>query len=131
MSDYQLRQAVYNYLRDENRSTLAGMADAIDANISDVLDTCKRLRDEGYIESANSERIWTFNESEAWTCPECGDEQHESLIFPLDADRDEVEVDVTCESVYVVPAEGGDGFAFSHDEFEELIEQFNESEYTR
>jgi hypothetical protein len=70
---------------------------------------------------------------EEWTCANCGDTEHDSIEFPQREGWDfdpEVEVDVTCESVYIVPVDGdGPGYAFNHDEFETIIEHFEESEY--
>lgn len=159
MSNYQLRRDVYDYLYCRNRGTLGGITDAVDADIHDVLEVCKRLRDEGHLTSANSERMWSLDShvagfcpecgsgadysegptqsctecdwSETWTCARCGDEEHDAIEFPLEQDWSEVEVDVTCQSVYITPTDGGDGFAFSHSEFEGLISHFNQSEYTK
>lgn len=61
-----------------------------------------------------------------WECPHCGsDDPHNAITFPLaDEFDDEVEVDVTCQSVYITPVDGGDGFAFDHDEFEVIIDHY-------
>lgn len=61
-----------------------------------------------------------------WTCRTCGSEDpHSAIELPLD--DPEIEIDVTCETVYITPIDGGNGFAFTHDEFEMIIEHFRES----
>ena len=75
---------------------------------------------------------------DAWRCPNCGSpDPHAAMTFPrpdderfdgFDIDPEpEFEVDVTCESVYITPVGGGDGFAFTHAEFEQTIEHFREA----
>jgi hypothetical protein len=59
-----------------------------------------------------------------WTCPRCGHESHDEIEF------NGVEVDVTCQSVYITPVDDGDGFAFTHAEFRGIIEHFKQSDYT-
>lgn len=78
-----------------------------------------------------------------WECPNCGStDPHHGIEFPQPdderfADMDmvveaEVEVDITCESVYITPVDEtyGDGFAFTHDEFETIMEHYRQSDYT-
>lgn len=59
-----------------------------------------------------------------WSCPNCGsDDPHHAITF-----YDEIEVDVTCESVYITPTDGGDGFVFEHEDFEEIIEHYQSAD---
>lgn len=58
--------------------------------------------------------------SEDNPCPHCGTERPHNVILV----EDELEIDVTCESVYIVPTDDGDGFAFDHDEFRRIIDHF-------
>lgn len=69
---------------------------------------------------------------DGWTCPNCGStDPHHAMTFPQEERfEDEFEVDVTCESVYITPVDGGPGFAFRHEEFEQAIDHFREAEYT-
>lgn len=65
----------------------------------------------------------------AWECPRCGaGEPHDAIYFPQEDRRGvdaEVEVDVTCESVYFTPVGGdGRGFAFTSAEFEQVIDHY-------
>lgn len=65
-----------------------------------------------------------MGEANNWECPYCGsDDPHNALIV-----YDEIEIDVTCQSVYITPVDGGDGFAFDHGEFERIIEHYNNTE---
>lgn len=72
-----------------------------------------------------------------WTCPNCGStEPHHAIEFPQPDDErfqelgiepeQEIEVDVTCESVYITPIDDGNGFAFTHEEFETVIDHFQD-----
>lgn len=76
---------------------------------------------------------WT----EGWQCMHCGDSEHDAMELPDEESFEdytfepEVEIDVTCESVYITPVDGGSGFAFNHDEFERIIEHFMESPYAQ
>lgn len=69
-----------------------------------------------------------------WSCPHCGaSDPHDAMLFPQIDGYDfdpELEVDVTCQSVYITPVDGGDGVAFSHDEFAKIIDHFESSEHT-
>lgn len=70
-----------------------------------------------------------------WTCPHCGVEEHDTkelVPVPENDDYDfepELELTVTCQSVYIMPIDGGSGFAFNHNEFERIVEFFENSEY--
>lgn len=66
------------------------------------------------------------DEDEEWTCSHCGStDPHDAILMPRDEDWDpEVEIDITCQSVYITPVGGGHGFAFDHDEFEAIIQHF-------
>lgn len=69
-------------------------------------------------------------DDETWNCRNCGSEEpHNAITLPFEEEfEDEVEVDVTCKSVYITPIDGLNGFGFTHDEFERMIEHYNASE---
>lgn len=54
-----------------------------------------------------------------WSCAGCGsDDPHAALQF------EEIEVDVTCESVYITPLDGGPGFAFDFEKFDHIVDHY-------
>jgi hypothetical protein len=59
------------------------------------------------------------SEEDEWTCRNCGstDPHHEMKIGPI-------EIDVTCETVYLLPVDEDWGLAFDHDQFEDIVEHF-------
>lgn len=60
---------------------------------------------------------------EEWRCPHCGRTEHDTMV----SDHGTVEIDVTCKSVYIT-RDDGLGVAFSHKDFEKIIEHYEESE---
>lgn len=81
-------------------------------------------------------------EDDEWKCDNCGStDPHNATHFPkrerlrelgftdekIDEMIPELEVDVTCQSVYITPVDGGSGVAFTHDEFEEIIDHYEEA----
>ena len=67
----------------------------------------------------------TFDPDE-WICPFCGEREHDSMLIGFD---DAIEVDITCQSVYLLFTDGDDsGMAFTHDEFEKIIEHYQSAE---
>jgi len=48
-------------------------------------------------------------------------DSHRQLYF-----YDEIEVDITCSSVYITPIEGGNGFALDHEDFKKVVEEFKD-----
>ena len=66
--------------------------------------------------------------SNDWLCPHCGRDEHDAIHTMAD----EIEVDVTCQSVYFtfLDDDGGyifPGMAFDHDEFERIIDHYRAS----
>lgn len=85
---------------------------------------------------AGGDRDWsTFSLKEVevegetvfWRCGTCGAQEHDAINV-MD---DEIEMDVTCETVYLTfnDDSGDPGMAFDHDEFRRMIGHFWESEY--
>lgn len=153
MSIDQIRSDVYDYVYCQGRSTLDEIIEAIDADANSVYGACKHLKWDDYLEADTGNNEWWLSDKdipglcpecnaeaeygdviqlecpdcgweETWTCNRCGDEEHDAIEF------NEVEIDVTCQSVYITPTDGGNGFAFTHSEFCGIMEHFNESEYT-
>lgn len=153
MSIEQVRHEVYDYLYVHGRSELDDIIDAIDSDANTVYGACKHLRWDDYLECDTSTEEWwietevpglcpecnaecDYGETiqldctecdweQTWTCGSCGAEEHDAIEF------EEVEIDVTCESVYITPVDGGDGFAFTHGQFQLIIDHFVESDYAR
>lgn len=76
-----------------------------------------------------------MDSEEEWTCSNCGSgDPHHAMELPAPDDErfedldmvpePEVEIDVTCHSVYFTPIDGGHGFGFTHEEFEKIIEHY-------
>lgn len=155
----QVRRDVYEYLYRHQRAALDDIIDAIDSDANTVYGACKHLKWDDYLDAdTGNNEFWIETQvpglcaecnaetelndeilevcpecgwQETWTCGECGATEHDSMEFPLSQKFDaEVEVDVTCESVYITPVDGGSGFAFDHAEFRAMVELFNSSEYT-
>ena len=63
--------------------------------------------------------------SDDWYCPYCGRAEHDAILTM----SDEIEVDVTCRSVYFTFNDdaGDPGMAFDHDEFERIIDHYHTS----
>lgn len=59
------------------------------------------------------------SEQDGWTCRHCGstDPHHEIQVG-------EINIDVTCQSVYLLPEGGSSGLAFDHEEFAEIVDHF-------
>jgi len=59
------------------------------------------------------------NDGGRWECSYCGNgDPHNAIVVSG------VEIDVTCENVYITPTNGGDGFAFSHSSFEDILRHY-------
>ena len=80
-----------------------------------------------------------MEDSNEWECPNCGaSDPHDAIELPDEhsyEDYDfepEIEVDVTCQSIYFtfLDDNGDPGMAFDHNEFQRVMQHFNESEYT-
>jgi len=151
MTMNEVRHEVYDYLYVHGRSELDEIIDSIDDNPNTIYGACKHLRWDDYLECDTSTEEWWIETEvpglcpecnaeceysecdweQTWTCNRCGAEEHDAIESPTDDSfPSELEVDVTCQSVYITPVSGGDGFAFTHSEFRGIIEHFNESEYT-
>jgi len=156
MSIDQIRSDVYDYVYCHGRSELDDIIDAIDADANSVYGACKHLKWDDYLEADTGNNEWWLGADipglcpecnteseygegielvcpncgweETWTCDSCGAEEHDTMMV---ADGN-IEVDVTCKSVYLTFTDdsGDPGMAFDHDEFAEIAEHFNESEYT-
>lgn len=65
------------------------------------------------------------DDMEQWSCPRCGRNEHDAILVM----NDEIEVDVTCESVYFTFVDGNGelqspAMVFDHSVFEEIINHY-------
>jgi len=153
MTMNQVYHEVYDYLYVHGRSELDEIIDAIDNDPNTIYGACKHLRWDDYLGCDTSTEEWWIETEvpglcpecngecgygdtielvctecdweQTWTCGNCGAEEHDAIEF------EGVEIDVTCESVYITPVDGGNGFAFTHGQFQLIIDHFAGSDYAQ
>lgn len=148
MSLTETKREIYEYLYRVGTAELDQLVEAVDNDANSVYGAAKHLKWDGYLGADTGNNEWWVEVqvpglcpecgdetqygdgilevcdcgwSETWECPNCGSEEpHHAIEF------EDVEVDVTCESVYFTFTDdsGDPGMAFDHEQFEQVIDLF-------